>query len=75
MLETGRGHHTCYLCQSPVSWVGHVRGGLVVSHGTETHADIVLSKARNPQNQVGLSVQLQCPRCGAVNQFETQHAL
>jgi hypothetical protein len=67
--------HNCYICGHIVPWVGHIFGGITISHGNETDATVSVSKKRNAEHQVELAIQLQCPECGSINQFNVLHPL
>ena len=73
--ETIHATHHCFICNRIIPWVGNVFGELTVSHGNEVDATITTSKAANQAGQVELGIQLQCPECGAVNQFKVLHKM
>lgn len=67
--------HSCYICGHTMGWVGHIFGGLTISHGNEVDATVSVSKEKNELSQVELAIQLQCPECGSINQFHVLHQL
>ncbi len=73
MEDTIHAGHTCFACGHVIAWAGNLFGGLTVSHGSEVDATICVSQSANPYGQVELSVQLQCSKCKAVNQFKVLH--
>ncbi|WAH38441.1 hypothetical protein [Alicyclobacillus dauci] len=63
--------HTCFACENMMPWTGDVFGGVIISHGNEIDATVSVTGIKG--NFVELSVQAQCPECGAVNQFKVLH--
>ena len=64
-------YHTCFACGHVMPFAGHMFGGIVVSHGNEVDATITVTGAKGPY--IEMSVELQCPRCHAVNSFTALH--
>jgi len=75
MLDTARGSHCCYVCNNPMIWSANFLGRMVISHGTEVLAEAIVSEKDDSQNQLTLGIHLQCPDCGALNQFRHQHSM
>ncbi|WP_245630082.1 hypothetical protein [Alicyclobacillus acidiphilus] len=63
--------HTCFACGHTMGWAGDIYGGIVVAHGNEVGADV--SVIGSDPTYVHMAIQLQCPECGAVNQFKGRH--
>jgi len=64
-------YHTCFACGHVIPFAGHMFGGIVLSHGNEVDATVTVTGAKGPY--VEMSIQLQCPRCHAVNSFTALH--
>jgi len=64
-------YHTCFACGHVIPFAGHMFGGIVLSHGNEIDATITVTGAKGPY--IEMSIQLQCPRCHAVNSFTALH--
>ncbi|MDP9727283.1 hypothetical protein ACOJUR_11840 [Alicyclobacillus tolerans] len=67
--------HTCYVCRHPIAWVGNLCGEWTVGHGRDIHATLTVAGDLDEQGYLPIGVQLQCPECGAVNQFKAKHKL
>lgn len=52
-------------------WTGDIFGNLIISHGNEVDATVSVTGVKD--DHVELAVQVQCPECGAVNQFKVLH--
>ncbi|MFB5190097.1 hypothetical protein [Alicyclobacillus fastidiosus] len=63
--------HTCFACDHNFPWTGDVFGNVIITHGNEVDATISVSAQQG--DYVECAVQLQCPECGAVNQFKVLH--
>ncbi|GLG02229.1 hypothetical protein Alches_22700 [Alicyclobacillus hesperidum subsp. aegles] len=63
--------HTCYACGHIMPFAGHIFGGIVVAHGNEV--DATISVTGTTSNYVEMAIELQCPKCNAINQFKALH--
>ncbi|MFD1676903.1 hypothetical protein [Alicyclobacillus fodiniaquatilis] len=63
--------HTCFACGHTMPWTGNIFGSLTIAHGNEIDATISVTGEKD--DHVELAIQVQCPECGAVNQFKAMH--